>query len=381
MSAMNNEFSRSKSPFYSEVSYLDQCSGKEVSLGGIEVYVAVVGRDGQKAILLPKAHVTMHVNKLYVHKKTETIIPVPRGRRGINARLVYEDGAEEQGKETVQNLERFVLESQQQLRKLENQVRQHNSEIKRAKDLKQWRSDYEDVRQLWLRSTSTGPVAHFLAIDTECWDQDTRDKDIIIEVGWSLIVPRTGGFQQNTTHFLVQESYEDNLRNGKYVPDNRMRFLFGDESSIDVDTAGHASPWNSCTRIAGLLELGAELSKVIEDLRERGPVYIVFHCAGGDLGVLESLQVNSTHWTFAVSEEVSERNDGINDTDSNGHEDDAESSSTSSSALGPTVANLVQPALRTETADGRPLHAVRVIDTQALFAALQRWRAAHRWRR
>lgn len=147
--------------------------------------------------------------------------------------------------------------------------------------MKQWRSDYEDVRQLWLRSTSTGPVSHFLAIDTECWDQDTRDKDIIIEVGWSLVVPRTGGFQQDTTHFLVQESYEDNLRNGKYVPDNRMRFLFGDESSIDVDTAGYASPWNPCTRIAGLLELGAELSRVIEDLRERGPVYIVFHCAGG----------------------------------------------------------------------------------------------------
>lgn len=116
MSAMNNEFSRSKSPFYSEVSYLEECSGKEASLGGIEVYVAVVGRVGQKAILLPKAHVTMHVNKLYVYKKTETIIPVPRGRRGIKARLVYEDGAEGQGNEMVQSLERFVLESQQQLR-------------------------------------------------------------------------------------------------------------------------------------------------------------------------------------------------------------------------------------------------------------------------
>lgn len=116
MSAMNNEFSRSKSPFYSEVSYLEEYSGKNLSLGGIEVYVAVVGREGQKAILLPTAHVTMHVNKLYVHKKTETIIPVPRGRRGIKARLAYEEGAEAQGKETVQNLERFVLESQQQLR-------------------------------------------------------------------------------------------------------------------------------------------------------------------------------------------------------------------------------------------------------------------------
>lgn len=87
--------------------------------------------------------------------------------------------------------------------------------------------------------------------------------------------------------------------------------------------------------------------------------------------MLESLQVNSTHWTFAVSGEISDRDDGVNDTDSKGHEEDAESASTSSSGIGPTMASLVQPALRTETADGRPLHAVRVIDTQALFAALQ----------
>ncbi|KAK9729767.1 hypothetical protein K7432_000015 [Basidiobolus ranarum] len=64
----------------------------------------------------------------------------------------------------------------------------------------------------------------FFTIDVEMYE---RDHVSIIEVGWSMYHSKRGLFKDR--HFVVQENLH--LRNGRYHPDNKEKFLF-DESEL-----------------------------------------------------------------------------------------------------------------------------------------------------
>ncbi|ORX95762.1 hypothetical protein K493DRAFT_351319 [Basidiobolus meristosporus CBS 931.73] len=61
----------------------------------------------------------------------------------------------------------------------------------------------------------------FFTIDVETYE---RDHTSIIEIGWSMHHSKRGLFKDR--HFVIEENLH--LRNGRYHPDNKEKFLFGE---------------------------------------------------------------------------------------------------------------------------------------------------------
>ncbi|KAF6259522.1 hypothetical protein COO60DRAFT_1003280 [Scenedesmus sp. NREL 46B-D3] len=80
------------------------------------------------------------------------------------------------------------------------------------------------------RSSTPGPAAMFLSLDFEWWE---RSEDVILEVGWSLWDSLTQ--QHRTRHWVIKEHL--NKANGRFISDNRMRFLFGSSERGSMDKA------------------------------------------------------------------------------------------------------------------------------------------------
>lgn len=79
-------------------------------------------------------------------------------------------------------------------------------------------------------SSVAGPAVMFLSLDFEWWE---RSEDVILEVGWSLWDSLTQ--QHRSRHWVIKEHL--NKANGRFISDNRMRFLFGSSERGSLDSA------------------------------------------------------------------------------------------------------------------------------------------------
>lgn len=148
--------------------------------------------------------------------------------------------------------------------------------------MSQWGKEYEEVRRIW---SSNEVHSTFIGFDVETHEVGHQD---ILEVGWSIV---GSDQEQETFHYLIEESYLDGLRNGRYVADNRRDFLFGKVREIPL--VGTFPKWTANgTEIATTMDVGRRFAKTLRQCRRKGPVYVVFHDSKGGklrrIGIVKS---------------------------------------------------------------------------------------------
>jgi DNA polymerase III epsilon subunit-like protein len=94
----------------------------------------------------------------------------------------------------------------------------HASNGKYIIDVKPWDMRYDETKN------------DAIAVDFELYE---HNHDKIIEVGFTTYDKNTKTFE--STHFIVEE-YE-HLNNGRYVPNNKWRFLYGSSKVVPLDDA------------------------------------------------------------------------------------------------------------------------------------------------
>lgn len=155
-------------------------------------------------------------------------------------------------------------------RSLQKTVDKHNKHVQNEENMSQWGGEYEEVRRVW----RSGERPTFIGFDVETYEVDHSH---ILEVGWSVVGPDQ---EQETVHCLMEEAYSDGLRNGRYVPDNRRRFLFG--TAVDTPRMGRLPDWKpNGTEVVWQSDAGKHFTKVLQAHRRSGPVYVVFHDSRG----------------------------------------------------------------------------------------------------
>ncbi|KAJ7165529.1 hypothetical protein C8R43DRAFT_986672 [Mycena crocata] len=123
------------------------------------------------------------------------------------------------------------------------------------------RDAFERVRTFWAAKTGT-----WCALDFESWE---RENTLITEFGYSAVHWHEGKEVEDRGHFVVAEN--KSYRNGNYVADNRDNYRFG--KSVDISLAA----------------LKRKISKLVTDMHNYGPVYLVFHDPSQDLKLLKLL--------------------------------------------------------------------------------------------
>jgi hypothetical protein len=210
--------------------------------------------------------------------------------------------------------------------------------------MSQWGKEYEEIRRIW--HSDVQPT--FIGFDVESHEFGHHD---LLEVGWSVVGPQR---QQETSHYLMEEAYYDGLKNGRHVPDNRRDFRFG--KVLHQPLVGTLPRWPANgTEIAMTLAVGKHFKSLIKSFRRKGPVYVVFHDSKGDMKVMESLGIDTTHWSYSLLTKSYDKQSG------RGH--------VSTSNGDPLLTSLVDDD--DEKEDGEGLHSIYVLDTQLLFAALR----------
>jgi hypothetical protein len=115
------------------------------------------------------------------------------------------------------------------------------------------------------------------SVDVEAWEGNPR---LVTEIGLAFFVAVFGhGSTFRHRHIIVEEHL--GRRNGKWVEDNRDRFLFGDSEVLPLANAV------------------AEVSKELD-----GADYIIGHAVAGDLKWLHSIGVRSKQRNSQGAEEV-----------------------------------------------------------------------------
>ncbi|KAJ1924494.1 hypothetical protein IWQ60_005166 [Tieghemiomyces parasiticus] len=83
----------------------------------------------------------------------------------------------------------------------------------------------QEARELYVQ-----PDRVFVSFDIEAYE---RHQHLLTEIGWSVFDTRLTTLEN--THYIIQEN--SHLRNGRYVPDNRHRFDFGDSQYASLAQA------------------------------------------------------------------------------------------------------------------------------------------------
>lgn len=152
------------------------------------------------------------------------------------------------------NLEEVVIDSKNKLNRATQQVKKANKRLER---LQRAHDDWRNAADLVQRKQYV-----FVGLDIEAWEQDHR---VILEVGWTLYDSCADRYMDQ--HYLIS-SYR-HLKNGLYVDDQKLRFLYG------------TSVW--CSLPQALDELYKDLEWCV---RRDGGFVLVGHDLEGDLQYL-----------------------------------------------------------------------------------------------
>lgn len=218
----------------------------------------------------------------------------------------------------------YLASTMDQLKYITSSASKHNKSLNDQQAHIQGTVEYQRLRQMWCNAHCS-----FISIDTEHWERGSAED--LLELGWSIIqlpdsdIPHplrkpTDTWTQQTEHRIISENTI--MANGKYVPDNRAAFLFDIPTQITVkDGMIDPLPYNPQVRpipdadkiktapagftlsngsiIVDLERATQELDHTIKSLREKGPVYVVFHDSSSDLGVLNQIGVSTDDWTYS----------------------------------------------------------------------------------
>ncbi|KAJ3126869.1 hypothetical protein HK100_010044 [Physocladia obscura] len=111
-----------------------------------------------------------------------------------------------------------------------------------------------------------------LSLDIEAYE---HDQDKILEVGWTLYNPKMTGTALISKHFICEEN--QHLANGRYVPDNRNEFRFGDTEIESLDY------------IIDLLKVDLNVDVTATKDARTAPAVLVGHAVSGDIAWLKKV--------------------------------------------------------------------------------------------
>ncbi|KAN0062744.1 hypothetical protein ACQY0O_004939 [Thecaphora frezii] len=278
---------------------------------------------------------------------------------------------------------RFLVRSMTDYKRVSKHASSINKAIDQHHSTVRGGAEFEQVRQIWQR----GGCA-FVSIDTESWERGEATD--IIEIGWSVLRrPRASlqgdralAWTQTTQHRIVSENL--GCANGRFVPDNRGAFLYGEAVEVAARTADDfvrpkasastaarvrtnddsvswqsGTVWPNATQIRDLDAIAAELDDTLRALEAEGEVYVVFHDYSADVKVLHHLGLTTTAWRCIwdthskAKADVEDKGKGLK---AEAEEDDAE---------------------KDEDEEGDPIFLplpsvpATVVDTRRLFAVLE----------
>ncbi|UZJ54658.1 hypothetical protein CBS101457_003978 [Exobasidium rhododendri] len=313
--------------------YRETDTTRSTSTEEIEVVVSHLCNTRMK-LLISRETLLQFAQSLHDCGKTSVLLSAPSTKSEVT---------------NVTRYERIVVNSLVELRALQKKVDKHNKALSNEESMSLWGQEYEEVRRIW-NSSDLDPI--FIGFDVETYELGHDD---ILEVGWSIVGPQQ---EQETFHYIIEESYVDGLHNGRYVADNRRTFLFG--KVLEKPLVGSFPNWKrNGTEIATVMDVGRRFSKVVKGLRQKGPVYMVFHDSKGDMKVLDELNIDTGSWSTALLKgkgagKIS-RSDQTSSQDTSGD---------------PRLSSLVDDEVDAGKGS-KGLHPVCILDTQLLFAALR----------
>ncbi|KAI9352765.1 hypothetical protein BDR26DRAFT_204161 [Obelidium mucronatum] len=138
-----------------------------------------------------------------------------------------------------------------------------------------------DARRLVADAKSAGTV--FLSLDIEAHEMNQTQ---IIEIGWTLFNPKVTGNALIAKHFILEEN--QHLKNGRYVPDVRHEFRFGDTEVECLDY------------VVQLLKLDLNVDDETTSCSGSGAAVLVGHAVSGDIAWLKECGV---HLSIAAADE------------------------------------------------------------------------------
>jgi hypothetical protein len=168
--------------------------------------------------------------------------------------------------ESLSSISPIYYDSGPTLRRAQRQIEKYNKKILKADPkVAMFRRNFEKIRAAWAQKYGT-----WIAMDFEQWEME---HSMTTEFGYSILKWNEKGELVGPIdgHFIVKE--RDIYRNGKYVPDEKYHFSFGE------------------SEILPLKVFNVRIKELVEKAASEGPVFLIFHDARHDLKDLETIGV------------------------------------------------------------------------------------------
>ncbi|KAJ3393013.1 hypothetical protein HDU84_002953 [Entophlyctis sp. JEL0112] len=164
----------------------------------------------------------------------------------------------------------------------------------------------------------------FVSLDIEAYE---RDQAKILEIGWTMYNPRSTGSALIAKHFVCEENA--GLANGKFVPNNRHQFRFGETEVESLDY------------IIDLLKVDMNIDPSADGDAYAQPAVLVGHSVSADIGWLRTCGVFIDSTAYDCFDEEVE--DGRDDEVGHGPQQHQQHSPPKSPVIGPTSENIALP--------------------------------------
>ncbi|KZS97946.1 hypothetical protein SISNIDRAFT_436663 [Sistotremastrum niveocremeum HHB9708] len=163
----------------------------------------------------------------------------------------------------LQAISPVYFDTYEKLKDAQKDVEKNNKRLKRSHNAYTGRIQFERIRNSWNEKIGT-----WCAIDFEWWEMYHTD---LTEVGLSSVTFENGLEIATNRHLIFKENRL--CRNGKYSPDNRDHFLFGQSQTLPQK------------------QIAEELKSYLQTASEKGPVFLIFHDQKGDIKCLRETGV------------------------------------------------------------------------------------------
>ncbi|KAK0191075.1 hypothetical protein F5146DRAFT_1103253 [Armillaria mellea] len=234
-------------------------------VNGVQLYMGQL-LNGESRILFSSKQVDYARYWLHAMKLTEKLTPLPYS----NCLLMKAD---------LQTVSPAIYETGGALKLAHKSMDKFNKKLKGSNPLLMSRRlAFERVRAFWAKNKGV-----WCAIDFEGWE---REHTMITEFGWSTIRWENGEEVADQGHLQIKEAL--GYRNGTYVADNRMNYDFGESQVISKK------------------QLPEYIEKMIQDLGQFSPIFLVFHDNSQDIKYLQQIKAPIDGYSHILPDAIPE---------------------------------------------------------------------------
>ncbi|KAH8105873.1 hypothetical protein BXZ70DRAFT_917179 [Cristinia sonorae] len=236
---------------------------RKKGVDGIELYIGTFD-NGEARLLFSSAQI--EYIRYYIHAMglTKELIPIPGSDYVIT-------------KSSMQSCSPSVYNDGAALKKAIRTIEKNNKRLKgTGTRLASRRLAFERIRTFW-----DSKIGTWIALDFESWEMDHT---MTTELGYSSIRFDNGEEVHENGHWIVYE-WRD-YRNSTFTVDNKDRFKHGKSEMVKKK------------------DLPTRVTSLLDDAKDRGPVFLVFHDSSQDLKTLHDLKVPISNFSHFLPEQT-----------------------------------------------------------------------------